>query len=318
MRSFIWTFLILSAWICPIFGESLQPLPIGFSMPESKIVDDVPEKDQDFAYIIPGDLSTYIYERESDYYKDYQRSYFALTRKKAGWDCLRHYEILANGCIPYFIDLDQCDENTMSFLPKELIKEAMHLEGVSLMHIDHQKFDRAKYHEILEKLLTYTREHLTTKQIASYILKSVNYSGEGKILYLSQDINPDYLRCLVLEGFKELLNDRIVDIPKIPHIYKNYPQDILNLYGRGMTYTKLIEDLPVNRENIEQRIAGREFDLIIYGSVHRGLPYYDLVVKTYEPDRIVYLCGEDAHRCQFSHLHNLFLREFEAYVHQEN
>ena len=29
------------------------------------------------------------------------KKYFWITIK-AGWDCLRHYEILMNGCIPYF------------------------------------------------------------------------------------------------------------------------------------------------------------------------------------------------------------------------
>ena len=42
---------------------------------------------------------------ESDYYKDYQRSYFAITCKKGGWDCLRHYEILANAVSPTFLIL---------------------------------------------------------------------------------------------------------------------------------------------------------------------------------------------------------------------
>ncbi len=63
---------------------------------------EIPEKDQDFASLIPGVLSTYIYDTEEEYFKGYQRAFYAVTCKKAGWDCLRHYEILANGCIPYF------------------------------------------------------------------------------------------------------------------------------------------------------------------------------------------------------------------------
>src|SRR5688572_9949738 len=86
-----------------------KPFPIGFAISETKFVSDVPIKDKDFASIIPGDLKTYIYTEESAYYKDYQRSYFAITCKKGGWDCMRHYEILANGCIPYFIDIDKCN-----------------------------------------------------------------------------------------------------------------------------------------------------------------------------------------------------------------
>ena len=102
------------------FTLAADPYPIQFAIPESKIVNKIPEKSSDFAFLVPGKLDTYIYNTESDYYRDYQKSYFALTCKKGGWDCLRHYEILANGCIPYFTDLDQCHPKTMLFFPKRL------------------------------------------------------------------------------------------------------------------------------------------------------------------------------------------------------
>jgi hypothetical protein len=151
---------------------------------------------------------------------------------KAGWDCMRHYEILANGCIPYF--LDQCPAKTMYLLPKELIKEAMNLEGVSYLQIDHSKFNYKRYYEILDELLEYTRNHLTIKSMANYLLRTVDYSGIGKILYLSQDPGPDYLRCLMLAGLKELLGgDRVIDFPKINHIYTSYPRgNVRSLYGK--------------------------------------------------------------------------------------
>ena len=57
----------------------------------------IPEKDLDFAFLIPGRGETYIYQTEPEYYENYQRAYFALTCKKGGWDCMRHYEILASG-----------------------------------------------------------------------------------------------------------------------------------------------------------------------------------------------------------------------------
>lgn len=304
MIFFILLFIFFSSCV------NAEPHPIGFAIPEIKIVADIPEKTRDFAFIIPGDLKTYIYQKEEDYYKGYQESYFAVTKAKVGWDCLRHYEILCNGCIPYFVDLDQCPENCMTFLPKDLIKEAMNLEGVSYLHIDHSKFDKGKYKEILNKLLLHTRKYLTTKAMANYVLKKINYTGKGKILYLSQDRHPDYLRCLILIGLKELFPRRIIDVPKISHIYVSYSGDIFKLYGRGMSYTKIVRDVPLNRNSIAKRITKREFDLIIYGSVHRGMPYYDLVTQYYEPNKIVYLCGEDCHLCPFKHLNNFFLREF--------
>jgi hypothetical protein len=46
------------------------------------------------------------YNTEEEYYNEYKKSYFAITTKKCGWDCMRHYEILANGCIPYFLNIE--------------------------------------------------------------------------------------------------------------------------------------------------------------------------------------------------------------------
>ena len=309
MRNF---FFLLLALATPIYSHI--PFPIQFSISETKVIDEVPEKTQDFATVIPGQGYTYIFNYEANYYNDYQKSYYAVTTKKGGWDCLRHYEILANGCIPYFLDLDACDTNTMAFLPKELIKEAMQLEGVSYLHIDHSKFNKARYLEILKELLEHTKQYLTSKQMAKYLLEKMNYSGEGKILFLSRDVSPDYLRCLTLIGLKELLGDKLVDVPKIPHIYKSFPGDISKLYGKGISYTKILEDLFVNRENMVERIKQNEFELVIYGSVHRGLLYHDLVQLSYPKEKIAYLCGEDFHQCQYSHWTNLFLREYSAYV----
>lgn len=287
-----------------------EPYPIGFAIPEVKFVADIPKKTRDFAFIIPGDIKTYIYNQEAEYYKGYQESYFAVTAAKAGWDCLRHYEILCNGCIPYFIDLDKCPENCMTFLPKDLIKEAMNLEGVSYLHIDHNKFDKEKYNKILNKIMVHARKYLTTKAMARYFLKKINYEGNGKILYMTKDTEPDYLRCLLLIGLKELFPGRVVDVPKISHIYTNYSGDLLKLYGRGMSYTKIIPDAPLNRKKIPDRIIDKEFDLIVYGSVHRGVPYYYLVTQYYESNKIAYVCGEDCHICPFKFLNNLFLREW--------
>ena len=198
------------------------PYPIEYSIPEAKVVQRIPVKDLDFAAAVPGE--PYLYAEESAYYRGYQRAFYAVTTKKAGWDCLRHYEILANGCIPYFLDLDQCSKETMYFLPRELIQEAMHLDGVSYLHIDHSKFNKKRYYEILDELLQYTRDHLTTRQMAAYLLKTLDYSGQGKILVLSQDTRTEYMRDLILIGLKELLHHRVIDFPKIPHIYQSYSQ----------------------------------------------------------------------------------------------
>lgn len=301
-----------------LFGFSFlavaQPHPISFAIPSNKIVQTIPLKDKDFATLIPGDLSTYVFNDEADYYRDYQRSYFAFTWKKGGWDCMRHYEILASGCIPYFVDLEHCPAGTMANLPKELILEAMRLPGVSYGEIDHTLFDRVRYYEILEQLLAYTREHLTTEALARYVLDKVDYKGTGKILVLfNYNPLPDYLQECLIIGLKKILGERVVDFPKRDYLYDSCCSDnVKRLYGKGFTYTRNLEDLTIDRENIVEAIKNREFDLVIFPRLHYDLLYHDIVVQHYEPEKIVYACGQDAHSCPYGNLQNFFLREYDA------
>jgi hypothetical protein len=100
--------------------------PIHFAIPTSKIGTIRPMiKSQVRAHSDPRDRSTYIFQTEQDYYSDYSRSLFAFTMRKGGWDAMRHYEIMANGCIPLFLDLSECPETTLMQLPKSELLEAL-------------------------------------------------------------------------------------------------------------------------------------------------------------------------------------------------
>jgi hypothetical protein len=137
--------------------------PISFAIPEKNIITQPPHKTQERAFIIPGDLSTYIYDKEADYYNDYATSKYAITTKKGGWDCLRHYEILANACIPYFPNIDKCPDYTMHLFPKNIIIETNKL-------IEANKLDGAIYEYYNNLLYSYTKNVLTTKNLAKYVL----------------------------------------------------------------------------------------------------------------------------------------------------
>lgn len=290
--------------------------PIQFGIPSEKVIKFIPKKTQDCATVIPWHPKTYVFNTEKKYYQDYQKSYFAITCKKGGWDCMRHSEILANGCMPYFYDIDQCPPNTMTFLPKDLIKKAMNLKGVHYngynVTIDHEVFDKEEYFQILKAALSHTKKHLTAESMAKYILTTIQYKRQGPILYLSQEQRPDYLRCLMLIGLKKIGGEQIIDYPKIKHLYKSYRGNIKSMYGKGISYTKILDDDNVNRnrKSIEKKIKKRAFEFIVYGSCHRGLPFYNLVRKNYPKEKIIFICGEDAHKCRFKNSSRLFLREY--------
>ena len=104
--------------------EYLFPLSYSIPLKYVKNINKI-KKTRLFSPLIPGDMKTYIYKNVSSYDKNYSDSYFSFTYKKGGHDCLRHYEILANNSIPYYIDIDKIPNKTMTTFPKSIIKEAM-------------------------------------------------------------------------------------------------------------------------------------------------------------------------------------------------
>lgn len=290
--------------------------PISFSIPKTKLYNGFPKKTKFMSDLIPGDTSTYIYETEEDYYKEYQQSYFAITKRKAGWDCMRHYEILANQCIPYFIDIQHCPENTMALLPKNLFIDAIKLhDDYKNKQLDESFIEQ--YRILQEKFAEYTKNTLTTDKMALYILNASNFSDAKKILYLSGNTDPDYLRCVTLHGFKSIFGKNCHDYPKIPHIYRTDTIQYNTLYGKGMSYTNLLNVYETRDDNLDntiiEDIENKVYDIIIYGSYHRGIPFYDTICKVYKPNEIILLCGEDIHQCNHKQLtdrgHHVFVRE---------
>jgi hypothetical protein len=140
--------------------------PINFCIPEDKVLASVPEKSQDWGTVQPGKLETYIFNEEKPYFEDYQKSYFGLTTKKGGWWCLRHLEILANGCIPYFPDISGCPPETMMSFPKDKIIETN-------TAVSSAKIDMNWYKDTVSFLLEHTRKYCTTKAEVTKMLEII-------------------------------------------------------------------------------------------------------------------------------------------------
>lgn len=100
----------------------LNPAPsaihsIAFSIPESKVrsesvLSKTPKRKEFPSHIVDVEVAAYLgaqtkyaFENEAAYYDDLASSRFGITTKRAGWDCMRHYEIAANGAVPCFRNL---------------------------------------------------------------------------------------------------------------------------------------------------------------------------------------------------------------------
>lgn len=94
-------------------------LPISLTFPsynQPNIID-MEIKKYFLAPCVPSVRKSYVFNTENLYYQQYAESYFGLTTKKGGWDCMRHYEIIRAGCIPYFPDIVDKPISTMSNYP---------------------------------------------------------------------------------------------------------------------------------------------------------------------------------------------------------
>jgi hypothetical protein len=143
--------------------------PIEFAIPEEKIIPPKLEaKERLMAHCDPRDRSTYVYYGdESKYYHQYATSYFGYTMKKGGWDCCRHYEIMAAGALPYFANLENCPIRTLNWLPKNWLLEARNLYDAWDADSPQRWLD---FMEVVQFVL---REDLTTIALAKRILEYV-------------------------------------------------------------------------------------------------------------------------------------------------
>lgn len=168
--------------------------PIAFSIPKHIIVNEVPEKEYYLMPLVPGIESTYIYNTQEDYYQMYKKSLFGLTWKKAGWDCLRHYEILSQGCLPLFLDIAHLPTTMMATYPRKKIEHLLDVavsidnfkkhmnfqydERITMSNVDFSSINFTDpetygYLDIVTELLEYTKTYLTTEYQAEYILNII-------------------------------------------------------------------------------------------------------------------------------------------------
>lgn len=96
--------------------------PISFAFPDEKIIQtfNLTNKTQILSPMDPRFKNSYKYSNEKEYFQQYNSSIFGITTKKAGWDCMRHYEILSAGTILFFPGIESKPSLTMSTFPTEL------------------------------------------------------------------------------------------------------------------------------------------------------------------------------------------------------
>jgi hypothetical protein len=300
----------------------------------------IPKKSKDFSDLIPGRRETYRFNfgEELEYRRIYSSVYFAVTMKKGGWDCNRHYEILSSGTVPYFDNLEHAGSFMMKHLPKTLLLEARSLVGVNRenLTIDHDRFNLTQYRLLLHRILYYTKHRLTTRKLVEYMLKNIQYpmSQNHSVLFISHKI-PDYMKEYMLHGFTLIFGSslHVYDPPNYLYTYpsdkqwtaenaKKYYIEDLSLAGFGFGYALSLrkysqlykrDKKELSIDTIVKNIEVNHYTLIVFGSIFRRNYLFPLVTRHYHKSRIIVIDGEDerkhTERSEYARLTSYFLRE---------
>jgi len=284
--------------------NNTRVIPLSFCVPDECCVSEIPQKETLLASIIPGNAATYIYKQhqEKEYNEMYQKSRFAITNMKGGWDCLRHYEILMNGCIPLFKNLKDCPKFTLSSYPKEFNDEAYQLYDSWIENDECIE----KYNTLCRKYLEHTRAHCTASATAMHFLKNMQNGTKAKnILMITGDYHINYSRESFWIGLKRYvasIGGVAVEYTSLPFLYDDFDDTCDNPYY-GLTFftlpKRLSKDANYNMSEIEikEKITNKFWDIIIYGKVgpdeRSNLPLYDTVQKYYNTNQIAFIFGGD-------------------------
>lgn len=161
--------------------------PISFSIPREKIrfspsefkTKDFPKHivDEEVAAKVRGAFHSsigsnrYVFENEDEYYSDLAISRYGITTCRAGWDCLRHYELAANGCVLCFKDLhlkpETCaphglgPENCVSYRNYDDLQDKL------------SRIDRSIYDGLQKKTYAWLNENTTVARAGQFLSKLV-------------------------------------------------------------------------------------------------------------------------------------------------
>ena len=114
-----------------------------------------------------------------------------------------------------------------------------------------------------------------------------------KILFITSQ-GQDNLEDACLHGFRALFGADCVDFPKKEVMYANYAARAADAcYGRLFTLWRTLENLPVDRMDIIARLRAGEFDLVVFGSIHRTQEYFQYYEPYLDRRKTILLDGED-------------------------
>lgn len=276
------------------YGKSGM-FPISFCLPRQKIRPfRAKEKEKELSFIIPGVSGTFVFTDEESYMNEYQTSKFARTKKKGGWDCVRHLEIMAASSLPLFEDIGSCPEYTMIHYPKHLF---------SAINESFGEMSDSDYNRMQEQIYTWLTEHLASNRMVDYLLRMSDNLGAKNILFIDKSLplKPDCESAMILGGLKNKFGATCEVAYPLECLYSGKPvpskpkwwKTNFNIYGILDDTLRSPNEKRCNLNTIIANIRSKAYDVIIYGSMSRSLALFRLAAEYYPKKRIICINGDD-------------------------
>lgn len=170
---------------------------ISFSLPAEKLISDpAPSKRELLAsHVVDPEVAarlgvgtSYAFTDEHDYYADLRAARFGVTVKRAGWDCLRHYEQAANGCVPCFRRLDRkpprCAPHGLD------AKNSVVYQDYDDLMRQLEAIDDARYAQLRAGAMAWARESTTVIRAEQFLLACDVSRPPARALGVNRDARP--------------------------------------------------------------------------------------------------------------------------------
>jgi hypothetical protein len=219
--------------------------PISFSWPGNF---NHPRTEKTSAVSATVPYVAYSFVSSEEYYESYSRSALAITQKKGGWDCFRHLEIMAAGCVPLFLGAEKIPTFTMVHYPKLQFRS---------VYQDYRKRSHLPTYDVSSHLIQYANMHLTSQAMCIYFsdLSKFEITMQDTILFVDSNLSlvPDYLSIFNFIGLKQVYGDQVQCLFDEPdYVFSDSSVDVSKLYGRGFGYSKVLRRSKVRFDSRNQ------------------------------------------------------------------
>lgn len=204
---------------------------------------------------------------------------------------MRHIEIIANGGIPLFENIQDCPKYTMTMYPKHLFARAHEIIATA-------EPGSAEAQQLAAEMLAWGKTHLTTTALAARVLRLVGVERPARVLFLAGH-GEDYMADAMFIALHESpLVQHITSLHPYDYLFEDFDQGRrMQLYGRGFTFSGRLRrregHMAVRSlEEIKKTLEEGGYDLVVFGSIHRESRLLDEAVARLGA-RVVVIDGED-------------------------